>query len=87
MTVYAYDEIDEADYHRHPALPVSIAKNLLKPGGPAKVHWDMKHGRAASRAAGIIAIVGDADTAIAAEQAAGYFRDQLIDALETAVAK
>lgn len=44
-----YDEIDEAEYHRHPALSVSIAKNLLKPGGPAKVNWDMKHGRAGSR--------------------------------------
>ena len=42
---------------------------------------------AASRAAGIIAIVGGADAAIAAEQAAGYFRDQLIDALEVTVAK
>ena len=42
---------------------------------------------ATSRAAGILAIVGDADTAIAAEQAAGYFRDQLIDALEVTVAK
>ena len=42
---------------------------------------------ATSRAAGILAIVGDADAAIAAEQAAGYFRDQLIDALEAAVAK
>ena len=47
--ILRYDEIDEAEYHRHPALSVSIAKNLLKPGGPAKVNWDMKHGRAASR--------------------------------------
>ena len=43
--------------------------------------------RATSRAAGILAIVGDSDAAIAAEQAAGYFRDQLIDALEATVAK
>ena len=42
---------------------------------------------ATSRAAGIIAIVGDADAAIAAEKAAGYFRDQLIDALAMMVAK
>ena len=42
---------------------------------------------AASRAAGVLAIVGDSDAAIAAEQAAGYFRDQLIDALEVTVAK
>ena len=42
---------------------------------------------ATSRAAGVLASVGDADTAIAAEQAAGYFRDQLIDALEETVAK
>ena len=42
---------------------------------------------ATSRAAGVIAIVGGADAAIAAEQAAGYFRDQLIDALEETVAK
>lgn len=42
---------------------------------------------ATSRAAGILAIVGDSDAAIAAEQAAGYFRDQLIDALEVTVAK
>ena len=42
---------------------------------------------ATSRAAGVIAIVGGADAALAAEQAAGYFRDQLIDALEVTVAK
>ena len=42
---------------------------------------------ATSRAAGILAIVGDSDAAIAAEKAAGYFRDQLIDALEVTVAK
>ena len=42
---------------------------------------------ATSRAAGILAIVGDSDAAITAEQAAGYFRDQLIDALEVTVAK
>lgn len=42
---------------------------------------------ATSRAAGILAIVGDADAAIAAEKAAGYFRDQLINALEETVAK
>ena len=42
---------------------------------------------ATSRAAGVLAIVGDADAAIAAERAAGYFRDQLIDALETTVTK
>ena len=42
---------------------------------------------ATSRAAGVLAIVGDADAAIAAEQAAGYFRGQLIDALETTVTK
>ena len=42
---------------------------------------------ATSRAAGIIAIVGDADAAIAAEKAAGYFRDQLIDAFAMMVAK
>ena len=42
---------------------------------------------ATSRAAGVLAIVGDADTAAAAEQAAGYFRDQLINALEVMVAK
>ena len=42
---------------------------------------------ATSRAAGILAIVGDADDGIAAEHAAGYFRDQLIDALKEAVAK
>lgn len=47
--ILRYDEIDEAEYHRHPALSVTTAKNLLKPGGPAKVYWDMKHGRAASR--------------------------------------
>ena len=44
-----YDEIDSAEYHRHPALSVTTAKELLKPGGPEKVHWSMKHGRAASR--------------------------------------
>ena len=42
---------------------------------------------ATSRAAGVLAIVGDADDGIAAEQAAGYFRDQLIDALEATVTK
>ena len=42
---------------------------------------------ATSRAAGILAIVGDADAGIAAEQAAGYFRDQLIAALEATVTK
>ena len=42
---------------------------------------------ATSRAAGVLAIVGDADDGIAAEQAAGYFRGQLIDALEETVAK
>ena len=42
---------------------------------------------ATSRAAGILAIVGDSDAAIAAEKAAGYFRDQLIAALEATVTK
>ena len=42
---------------------------------------------ATSRAAGVLAIVGDADSAITAEKAAGYFRGQLIDALEVTVAK
>ena len=42
---------------------------------------------ATSRAAGILAIVGDSDAAIAAERAAGCFRGQLIDALEETVAK
>lgn len=42
---------------------------------------------ATSRAAGILAIVGDSDAAITAEQAAGYFLYQLIDALEETVAK
>lgn len=43
---------------------------------------------ATSRAAGILAIVGGSDAAVAAvEQAAGCFRDQLIDALEVTVAK
>ena len=42
---------------------------------------------ATSRAAGILAIVGDSDAAIAAEQAAWRVRDQLLDALEVTVAK
>lgn len=42
---------------------------------------------ATSRAAGILAIVGDSDAAIAAEQAAWCVRDQLIAALEGTVAK
>ena len=42
---------------------------------------------ATSRAAGILAIVGDADTAAAAEQAARRVRDQLLDALAVTVAK
>ena len=42
---------------------------------------------ATSRAAGVLAIVGDADAVIAAEKAAGYLRDQLIDALAVTVAK
>ena len=42
---------------------------------------------ATSRAAGVLAIVGDADSAIAAEKAARCVRGQLIDALEGTVAK
>lgn len=49
VTVYRYDELDEDAYHRHPALSVSTAKRLLKPGGPAKVKWDLDHGRTERR--------------------------------------
>ena len=42
---------------------------------------------ATSRAAGILAIVGGSDAVLAVEQAAGCFRDQLIDALEETVTK
>ena len=55
-----------------------------------RFHQLLRTGRSCRRhqpAAGILTIVGDSDTAIAAEQAAGYFRDQLIDALEVTVAK
>ena len=45
---------------------------------------------ATSRAAGVLAIVGDAttmDDVLAADRAAGYFKDQLINMIEVTVAK
>lgn len=47
--VLRYDEIDEEAYHRHPALSVSTAKRMLEPGGPARVRWELDHGRTERR--------------------------------------
>lgn len=46
MRIYKHDELNEAEYHTHPALSQSTAKRMLDPGGPAKVRWDMLNGRA-----------------------------------------
>ena len=40
-----YPDMDEAEYHGHPALSASGIKILAQPGGPAKWHWLQTHGQ------------------------------------------
>lgn len=42
--------LPEADYHAHPALSASIAKQLILPGGPARWKWERDHGRKETKA-------------------------------------
>ncbi len=44
-----YGDIDEADYHRHPALSSSGARRLLPPSCPALFRHEQLHGRAEKR--------------------------------------
>lgn len=37
------EDMDEDEYHAHPALSATGAKLLAQPGGPAKYHWQQLH--------------------------------------------